>query len=190
MKPSIRQNRNAARGSESKRLENSLIFALRMTRTLAKAFWPERENNEEPPRISPKIILRYTRRKPRWSTHSSASVATQTTNNSSIATPMSTLCDRTMSPGVDRVSRKPPEVPGHRLSIMGNENAPQFGGHTQHVWIGYTDNATVNGAQTIKRRFPAAQSRYDLVIEISVRQEPQPHELGVLLIRRASASLA
>jgi len=135
-------------------------------------------------------VIVQTGTKPMCSTHSSASVAAQINNRSSMTAPMSRF------PRYDNYARtrslleEPGEMSRHGSAIMGNQNPCGLRRDSEHVRIANADNTTLMSTQDIERGLRSAKAKHDLLVEGGVRQESRPHALGAGVLLRASASFA
>jgi len=59
-------------------------------------------------------------------------------------------------------------VCGHGLAVMRNQNPPDIGSFVEDGGVWYTDNACRAGVLEIDRSLTAAQTKNDLVVEVSV----------------------
>lgn len=84
-----------------------------------------------------------------------------------------------MIPGTHRVSRNRVKCPGHRFSIVGQEDLTRFRCHAEHSWIGDPDNAAFTSVDDLYGGFPPAKANYNLLIEIGVRLDLRSHSGGV-----------
>ena len=131
----------------------------------------------------------YNGRKPILSFHSSASLAAQMSNRSSMARPMSRSWGTMISPGLERLSRNPRKVCRHGLAIVRDQNPPEIGRFVEDVGIWYTDNPRRVGIPENNGPLTAAQPKNDLLVEVFVSLKPRPHALGLCAPCRAASSL-